>query len=634
MGEQRVERKLAAILAADVVGYSRLMGANEVGTLRALKTLRKELVDPAVARHGGRIVKLTGDGILIEFASAVDAVASAVEVQRAVARRNAGTPQDRRIDYRVGINIGDIIVDGEDIYGDGVNVAARLQALAEPGGIRISGTVHDHVRDKLPFAFADKGRQKVKNIARPVRVYALDPDAVAALGGIEPSLAAPGSPRRRDLRRIWPVLAGVAATLLFAAGLWSVFQAEHGREGARPVGLSMVVLPFENLSHDREQEYFADGITEDLTTDLSRIPGAFVIAAHTALTFKGKPVDAKQVGRELGVRYVVEGSVQRTEEQVRLNAQLVDAQSGAQLWADRFDGDRRLLGQLQDDFTARLARSLDIQLTEAESLRAERERPNNPDAVDLAMRGRAALNQSRVRENYVSARGFFEHALSIDAKLPRALDGLSYTLAVLVLTRWSVSPDRDMARATRMAAAALDAHPDDALAHLAKGYLFVVQKRFEGALAEFETAIGDDRNLAEAYGMIGSTKTLSGRASEAFAPVETAIRLSPRDPLLNVWLFYICHAHTHLAQDEQAIEWCRKSVAAGPYWVAYVDLASAYAWTGQKAEAQDAVRELLKLMPGYTVSKWAAAGWSDNPVFLKQYTRIVEGLRKAGLPEQ
>ena len=400
------------------------------------------------------------------------------------------------------------------------------------------------------------------------------------------------------------------------------------------MGLSMVVLPFENLSHDREQEYFADGITEDLTTDLSRIPGAFVIAAHTALTFKGKPVDAKQVGRELGVRYVVEGSVQRTEEQVRLNAQLVDAQSGAQLWADRFDGDRRLLGQLQDDFTARLARSLDIQLTEAESLRAERERPNNPDAVDLAMRGRAALNQSRVRENYVSARGFFEHALSIDAKLPRALDGLSYTLAVLVLTRWSVSPDRDMARATRMAAAALDAHPDDALAHLAKGYLFVVQKRFEGALAEFETAIGDDRNLAEAYGMIGSTKTLSGRASEAFAPVETAIRLSPRDPLLNVWLFYICHAHTHLAQDEQAIEWCRKSVAAGPFWVAFVDLASAYAWTGQKAEAQDAVRELLKLMPGYTVSKWAAAGWSDNPVFLKQYTRIVEGLRKAGLPEQ
>jgi adenylate cyclase len=244
VGEQRVERRLAAILAADVVGYSRLMGANEVGTLRALKSLRREAVDPALTMHGGRVVKLTGDGILIEFTSAVDAVACAVEVQRAMARRNAEAPPDRRIEYRVGINIGDVIVDGEDLYGDGVNVAARLEALAEPGGVWISRAVHEHVRDKLPFAFADKGEQTVKNIARPIHVYALDADAVSALGGMEPSLAA-SEPQQHNLRRFWPGLAGVAATLLLAAGLWTILRPAHGPPAA---GLSIVVLPFTNLS--------------------------------------------------------------------------------------------------------------------------------------------------------------------------------------------------------------------------------------------------------------------------------------------------------------------------------------------------------------------------------------------------
>jgi tetratricopeptide (TPR) repeat protein len=317
-----------------------------------------------------------------------------------------------------------------------------------------------------------------------------------------------------------------------------------------------------------------------------------------------------------------------------VNAQLIDASSGTHLWADRFDGDRSRLGQLQDDVTARLARALNVRLIEAESLRAEREHPENPDAVDLAMRGWAALNHGRSRENYMEARAIFERALSIDPKLQRALDGLGYTLGVLALTRWTTEPDQDIARASKVVATALDTRPDDPIARMTKGYIFVVQKRFEDAVAELETAIASDRNLAEAYGMIAASKTFLGRADEAFAPVETAMRLSPRDPLLNIWLFYKCHAYTHLGQDIQAIEWCRKSVAAGSYWVAYVDLASAYAWTGQKEQAQDAVRELLKLMPGYTVKKWATAGWSNNPVFLKQYARIGEGLGRAGLPEQ
>jgi adenylate cyclase len=330
VGEQRIERRLAAILAADVVGYSRLMGANEVGTLRALKTLRRELIDPAIARHGGRIVKLTGDGILIEFASAVDAVACAVEVQREMARRNAGTPQERRIDYRVGINIGDVIVDGDDIYGDGVNVAARLEALAEPGGIWISGAAQEQVRDKLPFAFVDKGRQKVKNIARPVRIYALDPDAVAALIGVEGSLAEPSATGQRRLGKIWPVAGGLAAALILAAGIfWMVFKPAHIPEGAGTAArLSMVVLPFANLSGDPTQDYLADVITDELTSSLSRIRGSFVIARSTAFTYKGKPVDVKQIGQDLGVRYVLEGSAQQGGNRVRVNAQLISAETG------------------------------------------------------------------------------------------------------------------------------------------------------------------------------------------------------------------------------------------------------------------------------------------------------------------
>jgi TolB-like protein len=623
------------------------MGKDEEGTLARLKAHRRELIDPKIAEYRGRVVKITGDGILVEFPSVVDAVRCAVDVQRAMVDRNAGHTEDEQITFRVGINLGDVIVDGQDIYGDGVNVAARLEGLAEPGGLFISRVVWEQVRDRLPLEFADEGEHSVKNIARPVQVFGLSAAAVAGLPLASMELGNASSWRRSiPGRSSW---AGAAIGLMLisagAAAWWFRGQQFHDRsplaastpelvQAAPMRRLSILVLPIENLSHDPEQEYLADGITEDLTTDLSRIPDAFVIAAHTAFTFKGKAVDIKQIRRELGVRYVLEGSVQRTGDQVRVNAQLIDAESGAHLWADRFEGDRSRLGQMQDDVTARLARALDVRLIEAESLRAERERPKNPDAVDLAMRGWAALNHGRSRENYIEARAIFERALSIDPKLQRALDGLAYTLGLLVLTRWSTKPDQDMAHAGEVVAIALNARPDDPIARMAKGYILFVQKRFEDSVTELETAIADDRNLAEAYGMIGASKTLLGRADEAFAPVETAMRLSPRDPLLNIWLFYRCHAHTHLGQDDQAIEWCRKSVAARPYWIAYIDLASAYAWRGQKEQAQDAVRELLKLMPGYTVKKWAAAGWSNNPLFLKQYARIVEGLRRAGLPEQ
>src|SRR6266849_1022368 len=358
MALPRTERKLAAILAADVVGYSRLMGADEEGTLTQLRAHRRALIDPKIREHHGRIVKTTGDGMLVEFASVVDAVRCAVEVQRGMAERNAGVPPERRIEFRVGINLGDIIVENEDIFGDGVNVAARLEALAVPGGICVGRAARDQVRDKLGFTFEDMGEQAVKNIARPIHAYRV------RFEGVELPAAAPrtASPRRKRLVG-W---AAACAVLLasIAGGAWYVTKPAMGPGAPR---LSIVVLPFANMTGDPAQEYFADGITENLTTDLSRIPSSFVIGRGSAFTYKGKTVDAKQVGRELGVHYVLEGSVQRLGTAIQVNAQLLDAETGAHLWAERFDGDLSSLSDLRDAVTFRVTRSLSFELPAAES---------------------------------------------------------------------------------------------------------------------------------------------------------------------------------------------------------------------------------------------------------------------------
>ncbi len=354
-------RRLAAILAADVAGYSRLMGVDEEGTLERLKSLRRDLLDPKIAEHRGRLVKTTGDGILVEFASVVDAVRCAIAVQQAMPERNTDVGADSRIELRIGINLGDVIVEGDDLYGDGVNIAARIEALADAGGVFVSNTVHDQVRDRLPFAFEDLGEQQVKNIARPVRVYRVrDPLT-------HPAAEAPGSRLSRS------------------AGEGAERRRREAGEGSPR--LSIVVLPFANLSHDPEQEYFADGITEDLTTDLSRIADSFVISRNTAFTYKGRRVDVRQVGRELGVRHVLEGSVRLTGDRVRVNVQLTDAETGAHLWADRFDTSRADLDQAQDEITGRLAHTLNRELVVAAVGRLEGQHKTDPDARDLVMRG-------------------------------------------------------------------------------------------------------------------------------------------------------------------------------------------------------------------------------------------------------
>ncbi|MGH1573132.1 adenylate/guanylate cyclase domain-containing protein [Methylobacterium sp. P31] len=656
-------RRLAAILVADIVGYSRIMGADEAGTIKRLKVLRRDLMDTAIKAAHGRIVKTMGDGLLVEFPSPLRAISCAVRIQRAMADWEPTLPEDKRFRLRFGINLGDVIAQPDgDLFGDGVNVAARLEPLAEPGGLCVSRSVHEQVRDKLPYRFEDRGKLELKNIARPVGVFALSADAVHALAvpddeeddAEEPPEAngdkevPPPSLASRPARRFGIVrpalLVGVVALASVGALGWlmwpgatpkaeNTLAVQNGLPAKPLPPLSLVVLPFANLSNDPEQDFFADGLTEDLTTDLSHLAGSFVIARNTAFTYKGKAVDVKQVGRDLGVRYALEGSVRRTGEQVVLNAQLISTETGAQLWSDRFEGERSRLGELQAEFVARLARSLDVQLSQAEGLRVLKERPNHPTASDLSMLGWAALNRERTKKNTLEARSYFEQSLAVAPDDPHAKIGLARAIAQAINTRTSTNMAEDKTLALRLVSEGLQAFPQSAMGHYVLAEVLRAQKEFEKSISEARLAIDFDRNLAIAYAIAGFSTLLSGHSADAFPFLDTAIRLSPKDTQINVWEYYVCHAHTHLGHWQQAVEWCNRSVGHTPYWAAYIDLAVSNAWLGRVEEARDAVHQILKLMPGYTVQKWASADWSSNPTFMAEYQRLVEGLRMAGLPE-
>jgi class 3 adenylate cyclase/TolB-like protein/tetratricopeptide (TPR) repeat protein len=631
----RVERRLSAILAADVAGYSRLMHHDEEATHAKLTALLTDAVAPAIAEHGGRIVKNTGDGFLAEFPSAVEAVRAAMQFQARIKELTIDDPEDRRIAFRVGINIGDVIVEPNDIFGDGVNIAARLESIAEPGGICISSAAYDQVRGKVGVEFADLGEQNLKNIALPVRAYALQlPDTLPIVSFLNMTGGFPF--------RLWPARgvrrARIGLTIAFlllmtggGVGYWYIRWGEPQPLNHR---LSIVVLPFTNLSNEPEQEYFAEGVTDDLSADLSRIEHSFVIAPSTGRAYKD--VDPKRVGRELGVRYILDGSLRRTESMVRINARLIDARTGAEIWSERVDGDWAKSMQLQDIITGRLARRLDLELTNQESRDAEVKRPNSPDAVDLTMRGWAVLNQPYSREQLAQSSALFERALQIDPGFPKALVGLADTLAVEVNYRWTDAPADQLRRAENAVDQVLSQFPSDAMAHFVKGEIQRAKGRnLDAAVGEYVAAIAINPSLAPAHGALGATKIRLGRSAEAFAPLQMAIQLSPRDPLLNTWYFYVGHAHTHLGQYDEAIDWCSRSIAVKPFWIAYADLAAANALTGHEREAHAAVAELRRLRPNYTVALWLQDGsaWSDNVVFFAEFQRIAEGLRKAGLPE-
>jgi adenylate cyclase len=602
--KQPVQRHLAAILAADVAGYSRLMGADEEGTHERLKAHLRQLIDPKIKEHRGRIVKNTGDGMLAEFSSVVDAVRCAAEVQRGMIDRNAETPEDKRIGFRIGINLGDIIADGDDIYGDGVNVAARLEALAELGGICISRVVRDQIRDKLPYKADDMGEQVVKNIARPVRAYAITAAAIAALPPIVPPVRPTSTRRRVSPRRSAP-------------------------------RLSMVVLPFDNMGDDPEQQYFADGITEDLTTDLSRIAEMFVISRNTAFTYRNKPVETKQIGRELNVRYVLEGSVRRLGNGARVNAQLIDAETDAHVWAERFDRATDDLFALQDEVTSRIAAALNLEL-----LRAEAARPvENPDAFDYILRARAAHNMSATRENFAYAISLIERALTLDPSFADAKAFLAQVLAGRVLDQMTDTVAADIERAKQLVKQTLAVTPRSPLAHFAKAQILRCQNLFEAAIPEFESAIALNRNWVAALAALGLCKFFAGSIDEAIPAQEQAIRLSPRDPRIANWYWRIGMVHLLRSRTSEAIRWIEKARnenpgAAGPHaW-----LASAYALEGETGRAVAELADARRLSGDRRYSSIArfkgtmSFGVPKNNALAE--TTFFAGLRKAGLPEE
>jgi adenylate cyclase len=635
-------RRLTAILAADVAGYSRLMGTDEEGTHEGLKAHLGQLVEPKIKEHRGHTVKNTGDGLLAEFSSVVDAVRCAVEVQRGMADRNAETPEDKRITFRIGVNLGDVIVEEHDIFGDGVNVAARLEGLAEPGGVCISRVVRDQIRDKLPYPFEDRGEQSVKNIIRSVRVYALRPEAVSEL----PISGTPiATPRRQG--RIISVIAAVATVLILSVVAWWVWpmtgSSPTSSSGAAntailqpvvPPRLSIVVLPFANLSNDPDQQYFADGVAEDLTTDLSRIAHMFVISRNTAFTYRDKPIPARQIGRELGVRYVLEGSVRRSGNQVRVNVQLIDAASDAHLWAERFDRDLGDLFAVQNEITRAIAVALSAELVSAEAARVI----EHPDVIDYVLRARAASNKGATPENFSRAVNLYEQALGLDPQSVEVQSALALALAGRVLAGMTNSRADDITRAKKLTAQALTASPSSTLGHFARGQILRAERQCEEAIPEFEIVIASYRNSPNALHALGSCKIMTGSIEEAIPLEEKAIRLGPRDPF--VFSRYLAIGQVHLLQSRvgEAIVWLEKARSSNPAspWP-HIWLASAYGLRDDLRRGGAELAEARKLMGGRGFSSllYMRAGYWGEPAIRELHeATFFAGLRKTGLPEE
>jgi TolB-like protein/class 3 adenylate cyclase len=584
-----MERRLAAIVMADVVGYSRLMEADEAGTHAALTEWRTAVVEPTVRGHGGRIVKLMGDGLLIEFGSAVNAVAGAVELQQKMADANGLLPEGRRIVLRIGINLGDVIGEGEDIYGEGVNIAARLESLAEPGGICISGKVHDEVNGKLAAIFEDMGEQTVKNITRPVRVYRLHREQ-------EPEGASPGKP---------------------ALNL--------------PDKPSIAVLPFDNISGDAEQEYFADGIVEDIITALSRFPWLFVIARNSSFTYKGRAVDIKQVGRELGVRYVLEGSVRKGGTRVRVTGQLIDTTTGAHLWADRFDGELADIFDLQDRVTASVVGALAPKLEQAEIERSKRKPTASLDAYDYFLRGMAAFYQC-TREANIEALAMFTRAFERDPQYASAYGMAARCYAQRKGFGWVTDREREIAEAERLARRAADLGRDDAVALCGASFaLVLVVGQIEYGSTLIDRALALNPNLGWLWHFGGLAKAFTGEPEAAIEYAARAMRLSPQDPQMFGMQVVAAWGHFFAGRYDQALSWAQAAVREKPKFLAANCVAAASAaLAGRPVEAQKAMAQVREIDPALRLSNLKDLILFRRP---EDFARWAEGLRKAGLPE-
>jgi adenylate cyclase len=590
LSSEHVERRLAAILAADVVGSCRLIGIDEEGTLAQLKALRKTLFDPKIAQHHGRVVKNTGDGALVEFASVVDAVRCADDVQRGMAEQNTDVPQGKRIEFRIGIHLGDIIIADDDIFGDGVNIAVRLEGIAEPGGICISDDAHRQVRGKVESTLEDMGAQTLKNIAEPMRAWRV---------------------------RIGPSSSPATKT-----------QTETAQPLALPDKPSIAVLPFENMSGDPEQEYFADGIVEDIITALSRFKSLFVIARNSSFTFKGRAVDIKEVGRRLGVRYVLEGSVRKASGKVRITGQLIDAVTGAHLWADRFERDLTDVFALQDEVTIAVVSAIQPKMLQTEIEMATRRRPENLTAYDFYLRAMPQYYLS-TREGLAEALRLFHRALELDPRFGAvaALAGICHMLNVV----WGFSNDpqfdrKEAVRLVRLALSIDDGDPDT-LARASLTSAFMVGDH-EGEIEMADRAVALNPNSYLAWTNRGWVHNIAGLSEEAVRSFERAIRMSPVDPALHRSFGGMGWAFIELRRFDEAIVAGKKALRQNPSFPGtYRCLASAFAHLGSDVAAHDAAARVLEIDPAFTISALIARGGYSNAKL------VIEGLRKAGLPE-
>jgi TolB-like protein/tetratricopeptide (TPR) repeat protein len=584
MAQERVERRLTAILAADVAGYSRLMGIDEEGTLARLKIHRRELINPKMKKHHGRIVKTTGDGLLVEFTSVVDATRCAVEVQRAMIERNASVPEEKRIEFRIGINVGDIIFDGGDIFGDGVNIAARVEALAEPGGICIADNAYRQVDGKLSLNVSNMGEQQLKNIARPVQVYQVQLDETMK----RPALALPDKP-------------------------------------------SLAVLPFNNLSGDPEQEYFADGIVEDIITALSRIKWFFVIARNSSFTYKGKTVDVKQVARELGVRYVLEGSVRKAGNKVRITAQLIDGANGAHVWADSFDGALEDIFDLQDRITASIVGAVEPNLGLAEIGRLKQKPPANFDAYDLLLRAQQ-LWYEFTEESFATALLYLKNALIIDPTYAPAMAMTAYCFGHRRMQGWTQDFTAETTEGLRLASRAAELGKDDSQVLWMAAYavmLLAMDTPRAKELAYRSLLLNPNSSIA--LTLAANLETHSGNPAKGLEMLRRAERLNPRDPRAWIRIYGVANAHFMEGRFEEATFWAKKALAQNPRYAPSLRvLAASLAKLGQKDKAAEAVREMLKLEPQLTLSKMRGRSMHfDESV----WNKLADGLRLAGLPE-
>jgi adenylate cyclase len=627
MNEERDKRKLSAVLCADVKGYSRLMGEDESGTVRTLKEYR-EIMAKLIQLYRGRVVDSPGDNLLAEFGSVVDAVEGAVEIQKQLKLRNDELPEARRMEFRIGVNLGDVVEDGESIYGDGVNIAARLESLADAGGICISGTSYDHIGNKLPFGYAYLGEQSVKNIEKPVRVYRVL---------IEPEAAGKVIGEKRFLGRISrrSAIAAIIILIVVAGGLASYSFYLHQSKRLEPASLeqmafplpgkpSIAVLPFVNMSEDAKQEYFSDGITNDIITDLSKFKGLLIIASNTVFTYKSKPVNAKKVSQELGVRYVVEGSVQKAGDKVRINAQLIDTDTGHHLWAERYERNLKDIFALQNEIVQTIVATLAIKVDEVEMARAMRKDTTSLVAYDYVMRGWQYISR-RTRSANVKAKEMFRKAIELDPDYSDAYRALGWAQFDNAIAGWTEFYSQAMQQAQDLAKKALSLEESNAGSHALLGTCYLYQGEYDLAISELQRAIELNPNDPYGYHSLGMGLLYAGQTDDAIKALEITLRLNPNT--ISGSFFFLGLGYYLTGRYDDAIRVLKQSLSREYNFAeSHATLAASYAQAGRLEDAAGAAKRVLMLQPTFEVDSYGTA--FRNPA---DRERIQDGLRKAGL---